>query len=153
MSEKKLRIAGGQVYAATIAALCGELGITNTTYQDWRRAGCPDKESAGYPLSKIFRWYRLRESSRQSAKTAGDEAKAAELLKAKSEAKLKYLKLQEAEGQLLPREQVHRGLSLIAARLKSRLEDIERAHPDAGEILREALDDLEREVRDQFAGG
>lgn len=156
MPASNFKISGGRVYARTIGALCSELGISNTTYNNWRAAGCPGRSGAGYPLVEIFRWYRERSANQQQGRSAdqGQNQRQgnAELLKLESEAKLKYLKLQETQNQLVRRDEVHQVLVLIGSRLKDRLEAIERKSKECGEILRETLEDLEKDIDDYFGG-
>lgn len=59
----------------------------------------------------------------------------------------------EMERQLLPRGQIHEGLTRLAARLRNCGEQLERQYgPDALDVLNEALADFERELEALFAG-
>ena len=130
-TDSPLQIVGGKVYARTIAGLVSELGITNTTYQDWRMQGCPDRESNGYPVGKIFRWYRERQLEKMFGTVEDEEQKSlqarlelAEVLKAEHDAALKAIKLAEAEGRLIDKETALAEIEEIFHRVRARLEQI-----------------------------
>ncbi|MEO8272226.1 MAG: hypothetical protein ABI557_21120, partial [Aureliella sp.] len=66
---------------------------------------------------------------------------------------LAKLDRREREAELLPRDEVRQSLTKMAAILRLSGETLQRQYgPGACDILNEALDDIEHEIRRYFAG-
>lgn len=105
-------------------------GVSPTAVQrDWRRQGMPG-ENGRYPLNEIAKWKIQRERDQNRPKIS-DEQKSlrerldeAEVLKAEFDARLKELKVAEAEGRLIDKETAIAEIEEMFHRVRARLEQI-----------------------------
>ena len=116
----------------------------------WVAGGMPGTVGA-YDLQEIYRWREARweEESRKRPNTPEQPAQptAIEQLR-EQQAALARLKLLEHQNSLLPRDQVHDGLSRIATIIRSAGQALERIYgAEARRIIDDALDQAEEEIR------
>lgn len=141
-------------WIATTQQEAGELlGVGARQVAEYMRRGCPG-ESGHYPLPEMVAWCKQHVWTRRVV-TAGDDpdedddSPALERLRS-ARASIAELELREREGELLRQEHVHTAYAMLGETVRRGMEQVQRDHPEAAEILNENLDDLEREYRDRF---
>lgn len=127
-------------------------GVALDTVQAWRKKRMPGAPGR-YDLAEILSWlrsegpWRQREESTDRLATAVDRRR-------EYQAQLEELKLRKELGGLIPREHVHETYQLLADKLRTVGDTLQRIYGEAAlEILNDALDSARDCIHERFATG
>jgi hypothetical protein len=125
-----IAVAANSKWVATSTVEVAEFfGVSDTVVRkDWKARGMPGERGC-YDLSEIARWKIERERNLNQPKELDDERLAerlelAEVLSAEADAGMKQLKLAEAEGRMMDRDQVVAEIMEAFNIVRARIEQI-----------------------------
>lgn len=137
------------------------LGISERRFADYLAAGCPGQRGE-YDLRQIVAWVKENIWCKKKLKPLlsdpdadlEDDTENSPALERLREERWKRekIKRQTEEKEIIPRDQVHDGLGVIAAVLRQAGDQLQREFgTEAVDILDEAIDDIREKCRDIFA--